>query len=108
MTSDIWGLIAYFVFGALGTFCRVWISPEMELGLNKRAVVEVVVGGVVGFLIPIAGTGLATWSASFDLIGIAIKDASVVVQIIVKGGIVFVLSYAGSLTIGEILARRKP
>jgi len=109
MDSGLLGLIVYFLFGAAGTACRVAISPAPALtfGLNKRTIVEIVVGGVIGFLLPYVGTGLTMWSSSLDLVATVLKDASVPVQVAIKGGLVFVLNYAGSLTIGEILARRK-
>ena len=94
------GLITllYFIAGAAGTFGRVWLSPEMDLGLNKRAVVEVVSGGVAGFVLPWFGTILAGVS------GLS-PETMAAMPPWIKAGIVFLLAGSGSLVVGDVLTR---
>ncbi len=71
----------------------------MELGLNKRAVVEVVSGGVAGFTIPYLFLPMIA-----KLIGL--DEASITAApIVVKAGMIFLLSGSGSLVIGELMAK---
>lgn len=90
--------LLYFVFGAAGTAGRVALSPTLEFGLNKRTVVEVVTGGVAGFVLPYFGSVLA------PMVGL---DAATFAStpVIIKAGIVFLLSGMGSLVSGDIITR---
>jgi hypothetical protein len=92
------GTLIYFLAGAAGTFGRVWLSPALEVGINKRAIVEVVSGGVAGVVLP----WIATLSAG--LVGV---DAAVAASmpIGVKAGIIFLLAGSGSLVAGDLITR---
>jgi hypothetical protein len=93
--TEPWITLVYFVAGAAGTFARVWLAPAMEV---KRAIVEVVSGGVAGIVLP----WIATLSAG--LVGID-RETAAAMPIVVKAGIVFLLAASGSLLAGELLAR---
>jgi hypothetical protein len=96
--TEPWITLGYFVAGAAGTFGRVWLAPTMEVGVNKRAIVEVVSGGVAGIVLP----WIATLSAG--LVGVD-RTTVAAIPFGVKAGIVFLLAVSGSLVTGEILAR---
>jgi hypothetical protein len=93
--------LLYLAAGAIGTGCRVALSPTIEFGANKRTIVEVVVGGVSGVLLGHFIPVLA------GLIGMPAETVTSV-PAVVKACLVFTVSYAGSFTIGELLARRTP
>jgi len=98
-------LLIYFLFGALGTFCRVWLSPVLEAtSANRRLVVEVIIGGLTGMLLPYLGTALSA-GVGLDVTSL-FSGVAPAVQVVLKGALIALLSYSGSLTIGEILARR--
>ena len=88
----------YFLFGAAGTAGRVALSPTLEFGLNTRTVVEVITGGVAGFVLPYFG-GLAAPMVGLDAATFAATP------MIIKAGIVFLLSGMASLVSGDILSR---
>lgn len=92
--------LLYFIFGAAGTAGRVALStdPALDFGLNRRTVVEVISGGVAGFVLPYFGAGLA------GLAGIP-AESIVGMPVIIKAGLVFLVAGAGSLSVGEIVAR---
>jgi len=98
-------LLVFFLFGALGTFCRVWLSPVLEAtSANRRLVVEVIIGGLTGMLLPYIGSALST-SVGLDVASL-FSGVAAAAQVVLKGALIALLSYSGSLTIGEILARR--
>ncbi len=88
----------YFVFGALGTFFRVWLSPTLESN-SRRMVVETVCGGVAGFVVPYFG---AFFAGAFGMTAEQIGS----VPPIIKAGLMLLAAYTGSFTVGELLARR--
>jgi len=98
-------VLIYFLFGALGTFCRVWLSPVLEAtSANRRLVVEVIIGGLTGMVLPYIGGAL---SAGVGLdVNSLFAGVAPAVQVVLKGALLALLSYSGSLTVGEILARR--
>ncbi len=96
--TELWITLLYLIAGAAGTFCRVWLSPEMELGLNKKAVVQVISGGVMGFVLPYFGAIFAS------LAGLTPEQVAAMPPHI-KAGVMFLLSGSISLIWGDISAR---
>lgn len=97
-------VLIYFLFGALGTFCRVWLSPALETGANRRMLVEIIMGGITGMLLPYLGGALSA-GVGLDVTSL-FAGVAPIVQVVLKGGLIAALSYSGSFTIGEILAHR--
>jgi hypothetical protein len=91
--------VAYFVAGAGGTAGRIALSPTLPFGLNRRTIAETISGGVAGFVLPYFG-GIFAGVAGIDPVTVAGMPVTI------KAGLVFLVSGAGSLSIGEILARR--
>jgi hypothetical protein len=91
--------LIYFLFGIAGTLCRIALSTTVPFGLNRRTIVEAIVGGVSGFLLPYFGSFLGA--------AIGLDAAHILAMpVLIKGGVVFVLNYSGSDFIGELLKRR--
>ena len=97
-------LLVYFIFGVIGTFGRMLLSPTLETGVNRRTIVETVMGGITGMVLPYAGAGLSAL-VGMDVNALFAGTAGSV-QVVLKGALIALLSYAGSLSVGEILARR--
>jgi len=103
MNGALLPLLVYFLFGAVGTFCRVWLSPVLENG-GRRMTVEVIIGGITGMVLPYIGGALSA-GVGLDVASL-FAGAATGAQVVLKGALIALLSYSGSLTIGEILARR--
>ena len=103
--------VLYFLFGAGGTAGRVALSPTIDSTKpdswlpSKRFVIETLIGGVAGFVLPYFGAILGS------TIGL---DAATVAGIppIIKAGIIGLVSFSTSIGIGEIMGwvalRKKP
>ncbi len=97
--SDVWTSLIYFIFGLAGTLCRIALSPSLPFGLNRRTVVEGIAGGVSGLLLPYFGT-LFAGVVNLDPVRIAATP------VIVKAGLIWLVNYSGSFSVGELIARR--
>lgn len=101
----LWGLLIYFLFGAIGTFGRVALSPVMEAGANKRTYLETFFGGIYGMLLPYLGSGLAAVTGMNTEAMFA--GTPPWVRTILTGALICTLSGSSSLVAGEIRSQLK-
>jgi hypothetical protein len=94
-------LIVYFLFGAFGTLLRVILAPDLDAGLNRRTIIETLMGGVVGIILPLVGRLILT-PIGIDLDKLA-ATVTPGVRVLMGGALICVVSYSGSLTVGGIL-----
>ena len=94
--------LLFFIAGAGGTTCRLLLSPTIVFGMNRRTVVEVVTGGMLGILVPYFGTFV------LNAFGVTVtQEAIASLPPAVKGAGIWLLNFAGSFSVGEFLARRR-
>jgi hypothetical protein len=99
-------LLVYFLFGAFGTLLRVILAPDLDAGLNRRTVIETLMGGIVGMILPVLGRLiLPPVGIDLDKIAAAITPG---VRMLMGGALICLISYSGSLTVGGLMKYFKP